>query len=260
MENASAIFYSEEAVADGRDSEELLAHEIAHQWYGNTVTEADWPHLWLSEGFATYLTGLWLEETYGEDRLRQYMRRARDRVRTFARQRPDEPLVDTTYASPMELLNPNAYQKGAWVLHMLRQEVGTETFWTALRQYYDRYRHANASTADFRAVVEDVSGRDLEAFFEQWTRRAGHPVLQIDWSYRAETEACVVEVRQVQEAPPFRIPLDVQVGGADAEIRTVDLRGRQSTSELPCPTPPAQLRVDPRVRLLGEWTVEPRRD
>ena len=260
MENASAIFYSEEAVADGRDSEELIAHEIAHQWYGNTVTEADWPHLWLSEGFATYLTGLWLEETYGKERLRQYMRRARDRARTFARQRPDEPLVDTTYASPMELLNPNAYQKGAWVLHMLRQEIGTETFWTALRQYYDRYRHANASTADFRTVVEDVSGRDLEAFFEQWTRRAGHPVLQIDWSHRTETESCVVEVRQIQEAPPFRVPLDIQVEGADAESRTVELRGRQTTSELPCPTPPAQLRIDPNVRLLGEWTVEPRRD
>ena len=261
MENASAIFYSEKAVADGRDSEELLAHEIAHQWFGNTVTEADWPHLWLSEGVATYLTGLWLEETSGADRLRQYMRQARERVRAFARQRPDAPLVDTTYRTPMELLTPNAYQKGAWVLHMLRRTVGTQPFWTGLRTYYERYRHGNASTADFRAVMEEVTGRDLTRFFEQWTRRPGHPVLQVEWSRDADAGTCTARLEQVQESPPFAIDVDLQVQ-PDADARpvrhTVEMSGRTKTERFACPDAATDLQVDPGVDLLAEWSVERR--
>ena len=258
MENASAIFYSEEAVADGEDDTPLLAHEIAHQWYGNTVTEADWPHLWLSEGVATYLTGLYLEHANGPDRLASYMADARRSAIQFHEQNPETPLVDTTYSDPNELLTANPYQKGAWVLHMLRDEVGTDTFWEGLRAYYDRYRHRNASTADFRRVMEDVSGRPLEWFFDQWTRRPGHPVVEGTWHYDEAAGTCEVTLRQVQEAAPFRVPVTVALSGARGQTTTLSLNSRSHTVQMDCPTVPESIVLDPETQVLAELSMSER--
>jgi len=255
MENAAAIFYSEEAVADGEDDTPLLAHEIAHQWYGNTVTEADWPHLWLSEGVATYLTGLYLEHARGEEALRRYMNRARKQVVQFHAQNPDAPLVDTTYSDPTELLNTNPYQKGAWVLHMLRQEVGTDPFWEGMRTYYDRYRNGNASTSDFRSVMEEVSGRDLAGFFEQWTRRAGHPVVEGTWHHDAAAGKCVLTLRQTQDAAPFRVPVEVALEGTAVGTTTLVMNGRRQQTRVDCPQAPTAVSLDPRTRLLAELSM-----
>jgi aminopeptidase N len=256
MENAAAIFYSEEAVADGKDSTPLLAHEIAHQWYGNTVTEADWPHLWLSEGFATYLTALYLEHARGPAALRTFMSDARGTVTQFHERNPDTPLVDTTFSDPNELLTSNPYQKGAWTLHMLRHEVGTATFWDGLRAYYDRYRNENASTRDFRRVMEDVSGQDLAGFFDQWTRRAGHPVIEGTWRYEANTNECVVTLRQTQAGAPFRVPVDVALRGERQRTTTLMMRGRTAQTRVDCAQAPSSVTLDPFTRLLGEFSVE----
>ena len=256
MENAAAIFYSEQAVADGEDSTPLLAHEIAHQWYGNTVTEADWPHLWLSEGVATYLTGLYLEHARGPAALRRYMDRARTQVARYHAQHPDTPLVDTTFSDPNELLTTNPYQKGAWVLHMLRQRIGTETFWNGMRAYYERYRHDNARTRDFRAVMEEVSGQNLTPFFDRWTRRPGHPVLEGTWRHDAATGTCAVTLRQTQAEAPFRVPVEVAVETADDTTRTtVQADGRTTRARLDCPQPPAAVTLDPHARLLAELSL-----
>src|SRR6266700_2106852 len=109
MENAGAIFYSENTVTGTRVSESLLAHEIAHQWFGDMATETDWSHLWLSEGFATYMTILYFEKKY------------------------EKPVVDSSVTNYMELLNANSYQKGGWILHMLRMEAGDSAFWKGIR-------------------------------------------------------------------------------------------------------------------------------
>ncbi len=256
MENAAAIFYSEQAVADGEDDTPLLAHEIAHQWYGNTVTEADWPHLWLSEGFATYLTGLYLEHARGDDAFTKYMEEARRQVVTFHEKRPDEPLVDTTYSDPNELLNTNPYQKGAWVLHMLRHELGLETFWTGLQTYYDRYRNQNASTRDFRRVMEDVSGQDLKGFFDQWTRRAGHPVIDGTWTYDASANECAVTLRQTQDAAPFQGTVDVAIETDRRSTTTLVMRNRTAQTRVDCAQPPSSVTLDPYTRLLGELSMK----
>ena len=255
MENAAAIFYSEEAVADGKDDTPLLAHEIAHQWYGNTVTEADWPHLWLSEGVATYLTGLYLEHARGAAALRQYMERARRRVVRFHAGNPNTPLVDTTFSDPAELLTTNPYQKGAWVLHMLRYKLGTDTFWAGLRAYYERYRNENASTADFRAVMADVSGQELGTFFEQWTRRAGHPVIEGTWRHDAGAQECVVTLRQTQDGTPFTVLVDVAVTTDSTRATTVSMTSRTTNARVPCSQPPSSLTLDPNVRLLGAFSM-----
>ncbi|MCU0361796.1 MAG: M1 family metallopeptidase, partial [Bacteroidales bacterium] len=157
LENAGTIFYSENSVTGTGSSEGLIAHEIAHQWFGDCVTEADWHHVWLSEGFATYLTSMYFESKQGRTRLESDMKSARTRVLRFW-ERKQAPVIDTTVNKLMDLLNPNSYQKGAWVLHMLRNLTGTENFTRGLRLFYSRFSHSNALTSDFQAVMEEVSG------------------------------------------------------------------------------------------------------
>jgi aminopeptidase N len=266
MENASAIFYSEEAVGDDENDEALVAHEVAHQWFGNAVTETDWPHLWLSEGFATYLTQLYLEDKYGRDRLVAGMKEHRRSVLRYNRERPEAPLVDTLAADPNVLLNANSYQKGAWVLHMLRYRLGDEALWEGLSTYFERYKHGNASTADFRRVMEDVAGEDLQRFFDQWTRRGAEPVLDATWSYDAAAGHVDLEVRQTQDGPVFRLPLQVglQMEGESAgsgsagramRVERVRLRDRVHSFRFDVDARPAGVQLDPNTWLLIDATV-----
>ncbi len=178
LENAGCIFYSENSVTGQGKAESLLAHEIAHQWFGNSVTEADWHDIWLSEGFATYLTSVYMEKTYGKEKLNENMKSARDRV-LISFERTPGAVIDTTITDLMKLLSANSYQKGAWVLHMLRQETGEENFWKGMRLFFERFRNRNALTSDFEMVMEEVSGKNLENFFHQWLYVAGQPDLKI---------------------------------------------------------------------------------
>ncbi|WP_228702793.1 M1 family metallopeptidase [Salisaeta longa] len=258
MENAAAIFYSEAAVGDTQNDEALVAHEVAHQWFGNTVTEADWPHLWLSEGFATYLTQLYMEHAYGPARLETGMRQARERVIVFQRRNPNTPLVDTTYSDPNELLTLNPYQKGAWVLHMLRHRVGLSGFWDGLRLYYQRFEEGNATTADFRRAMEDATGANLQRFFAQWTRRAGHPVITGTWRYDAEAQEVVLTLRQTQAGAPFAFPLDVAMyAGSTGTTTTAMVDAATETVRLAARERPTRVVLDPNVRLLMEGGVRP---
>jgi aminopeptidase N len=181
LENASCIFYSENSVTGQGKAEDLMAHEIAHQWFGNSVTENDWHHIWLSEGFATYLTAVYQEKTYGKEKLNETMKSARDRVIGFNLRLP-KPVVDTTVTDLMKLLNANSYQKGAWVLHMLRRDLGDDLFWEGMRLYYEDYKNKNALTGDFQMVMEKASNVNLDKFFKQWLFVAGQPDLKIKTS------------------------------------------------------------------------------
>ncbi len=178
LENAGCIFYSENSVTGQGKAENLMAHEIAHQWFGNSVTENDWHHIWLSEGFATFLTAVYQEKTYGKGKLDEIMKLARDRVLRF-NLRLSKPVVDTTVTDLMKLLNANSYEKGAWVLHMLRRKLGDELFWEGMRLYYEEYRNKNALTSDFQKVMEKVSNENLEKFFREWLFVSGQPELKI---------------------------------------------------------------------------------
>ena len=178
LENASCIFYSENSVTGKGKAENLMAHEIAHQWFGNSVTENDWHHIWLSEGFATYMTAVYQEETYGKDKLDETMKIARDSVISLYIRNP-RPVVDTTVTDLMKLLNHNSYQKGAWVLHMLRRELGEEVFWHGMKSYYEKFRDKNVLTIDFQREMEKAAKKDLNSFFKQWLFVAGQPDLKI---------------------------------------------------------------------------------
>jgi len=197
LENAGTIFYSENSVTGTGRAEGLIAHEIAHQWFGDCVTEADWYHVWLSEGFATYLTSLYFENVQGRDRLESDMASARTRVLRYYDRNP-RPVIDTTVTNLMALLNANSYQKGAWFLHMLRNDLGNEVFTKGLRLYYQRFYNSNALTKDFMNIMEEVSAKNLDKFFRQWLYRAGQPELSIrqESGRKKGTTEIIIEQKQ----------------------------------------------------------------
>ena len=259
MENASAIFYFENSVGS-RGMEELMAHEIAHQWFGDAVTETDYQHLWLSEGFATYMTHLYMEDRYGADTLRKGMAADRKKVLALALRHPS-PVVDTAvHGGYMRLLNANSYQKGGWVLHMLRRELGDSVFWEGIRRYFARYDGHNASTESFRAVMEEVSGRDLGPYFTQWLYTPGVPEIKVTWA-SADGGAWDLRVEQVQPQL-YAFPLEYSMGadstGANAAggaLHTLRITDRVTLVRLPAGVAPRDVRIDPDVNLLADIKI-----
>jgi aminopeptidase N len=209
LENAGCIFYAENSVTGKGMAEGLMAHEIAHQWFGNSVTEADWYHIWLSEGFATYLTAVYMEKAYGKEKLKEIMKSERERV-LQSYEKTTGPVIDTTITNLMKLLNTNSYQKGSWVLHMLRQEVGDEIFWKGIQLFYKQFRNRNALTDDFKRVMENVSGKDLEFFFHQWLYIAGQPEIIINSEPGKEKGSLDIIIEQKQSSI-FTFTLDLEI-------------------------------------------------
>lgn len=223
MENASAIFYSEQAIAQGRNIEGTVSHEIAHQWFGDAVTEASWAHLWLSEGFATYFGALFFEAADGVEDFRRRMEQSRMGV--IGSGDVERPVVDAAETDLFALLNANNYPKGGWVLHMLRGLLGDEVFFRGIRTYYERYLHQAVLTRDFQAVMEEVSHQDLDWFFTQWLHRPGYPVFEVEerWVPGEDgggTAEVVVRQTQKESWPRFRVPLELCWGeGTDQVCR-----------------------------------------
>jgi aminopeptidase N len=248
MENSSAIFYSQEGVASGRDMEGTVSHETAHQWFGDSVTEEDWSHLWLSEGFATYFGALFFEHTDGPEALRSRMA---DAMATYLSSADTaRPVIDVR-SDLFGLLNTNSYEKGGLVLHMLRRDLGDELFFESVRAYYDRYRDATADTDDFREVVEEVAARDLGIFFRQWLQSPGYPVLSVATAH--DGEGLRIDIRQVQGAPSphFHIPIDVEVQWDEGSFReTVRSTGEMVTIRIPDAPADARVVLDPDGWLL----------
>lgn len=253
LENVNAIFYHERAVTGERRSEGLIAHEVAHQWFGNFATEKDWAHLWLSEGFATYMAHLYAEFRQGVEARRAAMLEDRQAVIEFSRN-DRSPVVQTNDIDPMELLSPNSYQKPGWVLHMLRVELGDTVFWNVIREYYRRFGGRTATTDDFVAVVGDVSGKDLSAFFTQWLHQPGHPVLRVEDRYNSKTKTLELTVRQVQAGAAFAFPLEIGVASPDGRlaVETVYINKERETFSIPLAQKPARIELDPHVNLLFE--------
>jgi aminopeptidase N len=260
MESASAIFYAPGSVVGDRNTRwrNVVIHEIAHQWFGNAVTERDWDDVWLSEGFATYFTQLFIEHAYGRDEFVDNMKRSRQTVLDFYAKTPDYRVVHDNLADMAQVTTGMTYQKGGWVLHMLRQRLGDDRFWAGIRAYYRRFKDANATTADFREAIESASGQDLTAFFDQWLYRGGVPRLSGTWSWDSAAQAVTVDLRQVQPGPPFRIAVEValQVPGAAARVERIDMISAAATATFKTTREPTVLAIDPNVRLLAavEWS------
>src|SRR5215213_4097434 len=225
MENSSAIVFtanmlSRPAQASGVSKTYgipaanvgLIAHEIAHQWFGDSVTESTWADLWLSEGFATYFGNLFVQRYEGEDVFQLYMKQAATNVFAFEKKKLT-PIFDRETEDLMDLLNAINYQKGSWVLHMLRSNLGDEAFFRGIRNYYAAHKNSTASTEDLRRALEKASGKDLRAFFARWVYDSGHPQYELSWQWLRQSELRLV-LRQVQPRNAFMDPVQVLISTA----------------------------------------------
>ncbi|MCA8965682.1 MAG: hypothetical protein H6838_07540 [Planctomycetes bacterium] len=219
-----------------------LAHELVHMWFGDSVGYSQWREVWLSEGFASYF-GPWLHAQAGGPTLQQSMQAMRQRWATSFEGRT-KTIRDDHFAHPDAALNSNTYPKGAWVLHMLRGELGDEAFWKALRAYFVRFRGTSVLTTDFVAAVGESSGQDLGWFFAQWLDRVGCPEL------RADVNAGGIDVEQVQKGEPYTFWLRLR--WRDGAGERVERRVRIDAAKVHVPVPGevTDLQIDPDVELL----------
>lgn len=249
MENAGAIFYNEGSVNGQVNQYGLFAHEIAHQWFGDMATEKSFAHLWLSEGFATYLSHLYIRSRFGVDSFYRAMRNDRQEIIDFVRT-SDHPVVDSV--SPyMELLNANSYQKGGWVLHMLHHELGDSVFRQCIRKYYETYAGKNAETKDFEKIVKDVSGKNVSTFFRQWLFTPGIPQLNVEWTYSAEKKELSVTVKQLQKINyVFLLGIGIKTAPGNQLFKELNISRKEETFTIPVAEAVSNISLDPNIDLL----------
>ena len=254
MENAGAIFYSERAIAQGTLGEGTVAHETAHQWFGDAVTPARWADLWLSEGFATYFGALFFEHADGTERFREMIRNSwNGYLRSNVTHLPIVDTLTTPGNDLLELLNANSYNKGGAVLHMLRGLLGDAAFFAGVRRYYQRHIHSTATTADLRRALEESSGRDLGWFFEQWLYQPGHPQLQMTHRWDPQRRELEVSIQQTGRA--FRLPMEIAFDLPTGEVREhIELNAISFVRRFPLPAPPRNVTLDPDGWVLKTLT------
>ncbi len=251
-EHASAIFYGEKSILE-RPGAGLIAHEIAHQWFGNSITEKDWDDVWLSEGFATYFTLLYTEHYEGRDAFVSGLRLSRDQIFKMEKSTPEVAVLHRNLDDMKRVLNRLIYQKGGWTLHMLRSLMGAEKFWPGIRTYYAMYRNGSASTADFQRVMEEASGQQLGWFFEQWLARAGSPAVDATWRWDAASKKVILEMTQNQNGAAFRLPMEISMG--DGRIEKIELTQKHHAFEFPANEEPRSMTLDPNTWVLMNATV-----
>ncbi|MDH3271758.1 MAG: M1 family metallopeptidase [Gemmatimonadota bacterium] len=259
MEAASAIMYHESSVTGERTERwrNVIIHEVAHQWFGNAVTESDWDDVWLSEGFATYFTLLFIEHAYGRDAFVAGLQSSAERVFQQYANDPSYRIVHDDLNDMGRVTSGATYQKGSWILHMLRNAMGDEAFQSGISAYYARHMNGNATTEDFRRAMEEASGLDLEPFFDQWLYSGGNPRLEGWWEYEASARSLRVELEQTQEVgPTFRLPLEIGLLFGDERtpsvVESVEVDGRFHRFVIPVSGPPSGVVLDPNTRLLFE--------
>jgi aminopeptidase N len=267
MENSSAIVFSStlfDERAPAPVSEvfnirqglvNVTAHEIAHQWFGDSVTESTWSDLWLSEGFADYFAGLFVQRYEGEPAFQRYMEQEAKTYFNYEKNRRS-PIHDTETEDLFKLLNANNYQKGAWVLHMLRNELGDAQFFRGIRIYYETHQHATATSEDLRVALEKASGRDLTSFFARWIYGAGHPSYELSWEWNSKTNKAKVILKQLQSEPAFPNAVPVDIMTANGKRRLVlKPTGRQTVDEVKLDSAPTTINIDPENTILKEARV-----
>jgi len=262
MENTTATTMYEHILLDERaardvSSDDLVAHELAHQWFGDYVTCRAWYEGWLNEGFATFFEHVWREKYLGRDEyefglkvdLEAYVGEAHGRYR--------RPIVCQDYDAPLDLFDRHLYEKGGLVLHALRAEVGTPLFWRGVSAYLTSHAHGVVETRDLQRAMEEVSGRSLGRSFEQWVFKPGHPEMDVEITW--DKGMLTVATKQTQATTDgvpacFELPLELDVGDGHGGVarRTVRITEKQQSFSLPTPARPMFVVVDPEMRIVGE--------
>ncbi len=239
-----------------RSNDWVLAHELAHQWFGDLVTTKDWSHAWLNEGFATYFHHRYAGHREGADVFRYGLYRD---LRRILEQGDATPLVKRDFNEPIDQFRYwRAYSKGAWTVHMLRSQLGDELFAKVLRTYLERHGFSNAVTEDLNRVLEEVSGRSFDRFFDQWVYHGGLPELQVQYAWDEHARLATLSLTQTQQLGPqvltFAIPLRLRFVLADGQRidRDVVLDSRTQDFAFSLPQAPRIVRVDPDFTVLAK--------
>lgn len=265
MENTSASTLNDFAMHDRRalidsDADWLIAHELGHQWWGDLVTCKDWAHLWLNEGFATYCEILWAEHRRDQDWADYWTYRKSTSAKSEKAKK--RPIVDRRYKVPWAMFDARAYPKGAWVLHMLRHELGDEQFFSGIKKYATDFSYKSAETADLRLSLERHTGRSLERFFHEWTERPGHPELDIKSSFDTKDSLVKIAIKQTQKTEAFHFPLRIVIDIPSGKPITLNKRitEKDTTLYIPAPARPLSIRIDPDNALLADLKETKPRD
>ena len=260
MENVAATTLTDLVMTDERaaldwDADDLIVHELAHQWFGDLVTCQDWSQAWLNEGWATYTEVLWAAHHDGADaaawhlweQLGSYLGEDGGRYR--------RPIVSYHFKSPIDLFDRHLYEKGGLVLHTLRSVLGEEAFWAGVAHYLARHRHDTVHTRHFQRALEETSGRCLDRFFDEWIFGAGHPQVEVAIAHGDGQLSVTVAQKQDGEgvAKAFRFPLEIGVG---TQTHRLMVDRRERTFSLPCAEAPAFVRVDGDFRVLADLSVK----
>ena len=258
METSSAIFYDEKMVT-GKYSTRIrnvVIHELAHQWFGNAVTETTWDDAWLSEGFATFFTLLFIENAYGYEEFLSGIKASRKTVYDLSKKDSTWTIVANRSAEAGPVTHGLTYQKGAWVLHMLRERMGHDNFRKGIQAYYKKYFNANTTSEQFIAEMEQACGQDLKSFFTQYLTRTDNLRLQASYTYEATSKVILLHLEQIQPSgKPFEFPIEVAVyrsGSSVPEIVSLKMNTLSADLPLPAGTKPDLVVLDPRAVLLAE--------
>ncbi|MEO7329342.1 MAG: M1 family aminopeptidase [Minicystis sp.] len=276
MENTTATTMYEFILLDERaaldiSSDDLIAHELAHQWFGDLVTCRDWSHAWLNEGFATFMEHVDREHHLGRDEYDYGVKGDMEAYFIEAHGRYRRPIVCQDYEAPIDIFDRHLYEKGGAVLHLLRRELGDGLFWKGVSTYLKRHQKGVVETRDLMRALEEVSGRSLERFFEQWVFRAGHP--ELDVKIEHEGELCTVTVKQTQHTgghgapsgtpdtvtPLFAFDLAFDLAFEEGKPPVREERRVEHASHtfaFHAPTRPRFVIVDPELAVLAEVKIE----
>lgn len=267
MENTSATTLTDStlftpATENIRNSEGLIAHELAHQWFGDLVTCKDWSHIWLNEGFATYYETLYEEHKHGREALQYELYQ---RLRQITGMTNDvTPIVRRNFEKPGEMFGYLVYPKAGWVLHMLRAQLGADLYRRCIKTYVERHQFGNVVSEDLRAVIETLSGRSFDEFFDQWLYHGHFPELNISYSWEETSRLAKVSIRQTQETGPsvllFKFPLLLRFKGKFGTVdRSIQVSKKEEDFYFPLESAPELVRVDPEFTLMAKINFNPPR-
>ncbi|MBD2260986.1 M1 family metallopeptidase [Pseudanabaena sp. FACHB-2040] len=204
MENTSCTILTdrclldERAALDNRNSESLVAHELAHQWFGDLLVINHWSHAWVKEGMATYSEVMWTEREYGDQEAAYYRLEAMRSYLSEDRSRYRRPMVTHVYREAIELYDRHIYEKGACVYHMIRTELGDDLFWRAIHTFVQTHAHQTVETIDLIRAIERTTGRNLRSLFDQYVFRGGHPDYKVAYSWDGDSNLAKITITQTQ--------------------------------------------------------------
>lgn len=265
MENTTATTLTDLTLHDDHahidfSSDPLVAHELAHQWFGDLVTCSDWSHIWLNESFATYLENLYVRHDKGED---EFLYELYNDLKSYLdeyQRRYSRPVVLRLYKYPDELFDRHSYPKGGLVLHTISNFVGEGRFRKGLTAFLRRHEFSTADTEDFRKALERESGTPLEHLFEQLVYSSGHPVVNVSYRWDSENNQLRLNVKQNQgDDTPETYDLELEfsiTAGEETVVRKIPLTARESTVFIPLKTKQTHVCVDPKLKVLRALQVE----